>query len=152
MEELKTVLENLNSALYELRDKVSKVDGQLKDLNIQKIRQDEIEITLAQMSKDLDAREGEIKNIESIVEYSAQAKTMMKEAKAQIENANIRQAELEAGFKKLAKDKAEAEKKNADEDQINKKQADALRKERKEFDEQVKEFKIRKKVDAELSK
>ena len=152
MEELKVVLENLNSALFELQGKIAKANELQEKLNIKAMKQDEVETAQAQKAQDLNAREAAVKNIESVVEYSKQAKALMQEARALMDNANIRQAEIENGYKKLAKDKAAAEAKNANEDELNKKQMEALQKERKKLNEEIKEFEVKKRVEKELAK
>lgn len=152
MQELKSVLDRLNSALSELEDKIAGVDKDKESIRVGKIRQDERDVILDNKAKDLDAREGKVKEIESIVEFKESAKRLMKDARAEKASADERQTKLEVGLKKLTTDRAKLDKDRTDIETAQKKQVEALKEERKELDKKVKEFKIRKKVEEDLNK
>jgi len=142
IQEAKSILDNLNSALSELQNKIAEAVKVQQDANIQKMKQDEIKDKLNQQEKGLNEREGKVKEIESIVDFSEKAKKLMADAKDLMKNAEDRQAILEKGLKKLAEDSTAIDKKLADGMESNKKQADALKEERKTFEDKVKAFKV----------
>ena len=141
MKELKVVLENLNSALDELQKKITEVDTEKKELNAQKIKQDELNATLDKKAKDIDVRTEKIAEIESIVDFAGQAKKLMADAKVLMKNAEERQEILEKGLKQLTADKAKFEIDCQIQNDGLKMQADAIKKERSEINAQTKALK-----------
>ena len=140
--ELKTVLENLNSALCDLQNKVAEADKAKGEYDTLKMKLGETETALKAKADNLNEREGKIKHIESIADFAEQAKKLMAEAKAMVKDADKRQEILEEGFKKIAEEKAKITKELADGRDENKKQANALIKERKDFEDKMKAYKM----------
>lgn len=140
MDEIKQVLEALNSALTLLESKIAKVDEEAKVQNSERFKLDEQKDAQTTKAIELNNREAKVKDIESIVEFEVQAKKLMAEAQTLMKNADERQAKLETGFKKLTDDITKANKEIEDEKKANKKQAEALITERKEFENKVKAY------------
>ena len=100
--DVRGVLENLNSALCKLRDLTTEAETVKKEAELQKMKQDEQQTAINQKDQELNAREGRIKNIESVVDFQIQAKKLMDDAKALMKNAEERQEILEKGLHSLA--------------------------------------------------
>jgi DNA repair ATPase RecN len=141
LEELTVVLEGLSAALSELKNVTKKYQVAQEEIGIQKNKQNELQHILDDKAKTLDAREAEIKEIESISEFSKQAKKLMAEAKELMQNAEQRQAVLEEGLKKLGEDRIKLTAEVEEKAKYLKSQADALKKERKELEDKIKAYK-----------
>jgi len=134
---LKSVLDNLNSALSEWKNKITEVDKERAGFNARKIRQDEKDAELIAKARELNERENAVKHIESIVEAAENAKKLTTEANTLMKNANERQALLEAGLKEISKGREKLDKDRADFQVENTKQIEALNEERKAFNAKV---------------
>ena len=140
-DKLKAVLDALNSALSELKEKIAGVDKTKEEIRVKGLKQDELADELKAKAEELNTRELAVKEIESIVDFSNQAKDLMVKAKDLMKNAEERQGILEGQFKKLSKDRQTFEKEQDNAKVANQKQVDALKAEREEFDAKVKAYK-----------
>lgn len=140
MKDLKEVLDKLDSALNELQRITEEVNREKEAVAGRKFKQDEVGNKLKQKEEELNTREAKVKEIESIVAFSNEAKNLMKQAKESMANADERQAKLEKGFKDLGTAQAKFNKDMEDNTIATKKQIEAFQKEKAAFDEKVKIF------------
>lgn len=152
MEELKQVLENLNSALFGLLNLTKKVEEKAEEQRIQDLKFQEKEDIQKKKAEELNEREKNISHIESIAQAQKEAKELMVKARDLMTNANEKQIKLDEGLKQLASDKAKLEKEKEDFMIAQKKQIEAFKKDKDKFEEEIREFKIKKKVSKELDK
>lgn len=152
LKEIKKILDSLNSALFGLQNLITKTDNTAKEQASKEIKLDEGETKQKEINENLNIREGNVKEIESIVEFSNQAKDTMKKAKESTINADERQVALETGLKKLASDRVALEKEYQDKEALRKKEVEALKTERRKLEKDIVDFKIKKKISEELNK
>lgn len=150
MEEIKLVLENLNSALYLMRDGIARTKEKEKELDAGLSKLDGQAKAQGEKARELDARESNVKHIESIVEAQKAAIKLREEAGVLMADVEQKREKLEADLKALAKAKADFEKEKADIKEAEKKQVKAIQEERAELERQKKEFAIQQKVAKEL--
>jgi hypothetical protein len=149
LEKIKEILDSLSSALFQLQTNNEKAENKIKELDIQQKKLDEQIAAQSQKDENLNKREIAVKHIESIVNFSNEAKKKMAEANELMENAKKASEDAELKSKQLNKDKEAQEKELQDAVEANKKQAEALKAERKKFEKEKKDFEVRKRVEEE---
>ena len=143
MEQVKEVLDNLNSALYLLQTETTNVKEKDKSLDAERIKIAEKGEKQEAKDVDLNARETAVAHIESIEKASADAEASLEEsrqARANLESAkDEHEAKIKVDNQKIAEGKA----KNEEDKIANKKQEDALIEEKKELEKQKDAFALK---------
>ena len=152
MLEIKEILEKLSSAFNMLQEGITRTTEKEKKQNSQQVTIDDgLEANKVKAQK-LEEREAKVRHIEDIDKTSKESASSL--AQVRQEKGEL-QVKIEQHQSTLTKDKQDQKiewDKIDTEKAMAKKQATAIKEERATLDEQKKEFAVKKKVDAEMSK
>lgn len=151
MEEVKKILDALNSALFQLRSNIRKADEARIEYENKSKELYDAEVEINKKTSDLNSREAKVSHIESVDKAGKDAKDLMDKARTELSSVADVRAKLDSDIKEHRASKVREDKEIADSKVLHLKEVDAVKKERKALEEGKKKFVVEQKVAKEMA-